>query len=240
MFFSNLNKTTIININYIDIWQIYTESAIFNLSSKFGKFFFVNKKMVEKLYNWMLKQAESKNAFPILMVISFIESSFFPLPPDPILAIVVAKNKDKTMRYAIACAIASVLGGFLGYYIGYAFFELIGLKILKFYGLVDKCESIMQTLNNWAFWIIVAKGLTPIPYKIVTIASGLAKIDLWTFGIASLLTRSARFLILSIICRKYGEQLLCFIEKNKKIALFLIIVGLIIGFLLIKLFYQLS
>ncbi len=191
--------------------------------------------MVEKLYDWMIKQAESKNAVSVLMFISFIESSFFPLPPDPILAIIVAKNRDKTMYYAGMCTIASVFGGFLGYYIGYTFFELIGSKILVFYGQMQKFEGMVDTLNEWAFWIICAKGLTPIPYKIVTIASGFAKINIFTFAVASLITRSMRFIFLSIICKIFGEQFLIFIEKNKKITLFLIVISVIVGFLLVKL-----
>ena len=155
---------------------------------------------------------------------------------DPVLAIVVAKNRHKAMYYAAICAIASVLGGFLGYYIGYAFFELIGSKILVFYGQMDKFESVVTTLNEWAFWIICAKGLTPIPYKIVTIACGFAKIDLLTFGIASLITRSARFMLLSFVCKKFGEQFLNFIEKHKTATLVLIVLTVIIGFLLVKLF----
>jgi membrane protein YqaA with SNARE-associated domain len=170
------------------------------------------------------------------MLISFIESSFFPLPPDPILAIVVAKNKNKAFYYACMCTLASVLGGFLGYYIGYAFFELIGSRILSFYGQTEKFESVVVTLNKYAFWIICAKGLTPIPYKIVTIASGLAKIDLHTFAIASIITRGLRFTILSIICKKYGNSILDFIEKHKRVALSLVIVSVIVGFLLVKLF----
>jgi membrane protein YqaA with SNARE-associated domain len=183
-----------------------------------------------------MKQAESKNALPLLMFVSFIESSFFPFPPDPVLAVVVAKNKHRAMYYAMACALASILGGFLGYYIGYACFELIGVKILAFYGQMEKFDSIVKTLNDWAFWIICAKGLTPIPYKIVTIASGFAKIDLCTFAVASFITRSARFIVLSIICKKYGEQFLKFIEKHKKTTLILIIAGVVVGFLLVKLF----
>lgn len=133
------------------------------------------------------------------------------------------------------CTIASVLGGFLGYYIGYAFFELIGSKILVFYGQMNKFEGMVETLNEWAFWIICAKGLTPIPYKIVTIASGFAKIDLCTFAIASMITRSMRFMILSFICKRYGEQFLKFIEKNKKLTLLLIIMSVVLGFSLVKL-----
>jgi membrane protein YqaA with SNARE-associated domain len=192
--------------------------------------------MIEKIYDWMMRQAESKNALWLLIFVSFIESSFFPLPPDPVLAIVVAKNKDKALSYGLICAAASVLGGFLGYYIGYAFFELIGSKILACYGQAKNFNDLTVTLNKWAFWIICAKGLTPIPYKIVTIASGFTKINFCTFAIASIITRGTRFLILSFICRALGDKFLNFIEKHKKFTLYLIIIGVIIGFLLVKLF----
>jgi membrane protein YqaA with SNARE-associated domain len=192
--------------------------------------------MTKKIYDWMLRQARGKGAVRILAVVSFIESSFFPLPPDPVLAIVVAKNRHRATYYAAVCAIASVLGGFLGYYIGYAFFESIGASILAFYGQTEKFGEIAENLNKWAFWIICAKGLTPIPYKIVTIGSGFAKIDLCTFAVASLITRSGRFLLLSAICKKFGEQFLNFIEKNRGTTLFLIVLSVVVGFLLVKLF----
>jgi membrane protein YqaA with SNARE-associated domain len=192
--------------------------------------------MIEKSYNWILKKAESKNVVWVLALISFAESSFFPFPPDPVLAIVVTKNKDKALYYAAVCALASVLGGFFGYYIGYTFFELIGSRILAFYGQVENFNEVIVTLNKWAFWIICAKGLTPIPYKIVTIASGFAKIGLGTFAMASIITRSTRFLFVSLICQALGERFLAFIEKYKKITLLLIIISVVIGFLLVKLF----
>ena len=191
--------------------------------------------MMEKLYNWMMHQAESKNAIKVLIFVSFIESSFFPLPPDPILAIVVAKNKDRAIYYALLCALASILGGFLGYYIGYAFFELIGSKVLEFYGQVDRFEDIVKTLNDWAFWIICAKGLTPIPYKIITIACGFAKINLLTFGVASLITRTARFLLLSFVCKRYGDWVLRLMDRHKKATIFLVMLMVVIGFILVKL-----
>ena len=133
------------------------------------------------------------------------------------------------------CTLASVIGGFLGYYIGYEFFELIGSKILIFYGQMDKFETTVKTLNDWAFWIICAKGLTPIPYKIITIASGFAKIDLVTFGVASMITRSMRFTILSLLCKKFGGPILNFMEENKKITLAIVILTVVVGFLLVKL-----
>lgn len=192
--------------------------------------------MINKLYDWMMRQAESEHVLRLLLFVSFIESSFFPLPPDPVLAIVVAKNKHKAMYYAAVCAVASVLGGFLGYYIGYAFFELIGSKVLAFYGQMDKFNTVVQSLNEWAFWIICAKGLTPIPYKIVTIACGFAKIDLLTFAVASMITRTARFMLLSFICKKYGEHVLGFMNKHKTATVVIIILAIIAGFALVKLY----
>lgn len=196
---------------------------------------------MEKLYNWMMQQAESKNATKVMLFVSFVESSFFPLPPDPILAMVVAKNRNKALYYAAICAVASILGGFLGYYIGYAFFEILGSKVLSFYGQMNNFENMVQTLNKWAFWIICAKGLTPIPYKIITIACGFAKINLMTFAIASIITRSARFLLLSFIFKRYGQHLLNFMEKHKKATVILVVMGVLIGFALVKvisLFYE--
>lgn len=192
--------------------------------------------MIDKVYNWMMEHAKSKNALLLLLGISFAESSFFPFPPDPVLAVIVAKNKNKTFYYALLCTIASVAGGFLGYYIGYSFFELIGHKILSFYGQVDKFHELSITLNKWAFWIICAKGLTPIPYKIVTITSGFAKIDLLVFAVASIITRSMRFFLLSYLCKIFGDDVLRFIEKNKKLTIVLILVSIIVGFWLVKLF----
>ena len=193
--------------------------------------------MIEKLYDWMMKQAESKNALRVLMFVSFIESSFFPLPPDPVLAVVVAKNRDQAMYYAIMCTIASVLGGFLGYFIGYEFFQTLGVYILNWFNITpEKFDELVLQMgrDTWAFWLICAKGLTPIPFKVVTIASGFAKVNLLVFFVASIITRTTRFIVLSWICKKYGNQVLEFIEKHKKIALFAIIFIVVIGFMLIK------
>ncbi|MDR2267837.1 MAG: DedA family protein [Holosporaceae bacterium] len=194
--------------------------------------------MFEKLYDWILKKAESRHASSVLMVISFIESSFFPFPPDPLLAIVVAKNQKRYMYYALLCSGASVLGGFLGYYIGYECFDLIGSTILKWLDQTDNFQRIVQseTFNKYAFLLICAKGLTPIPYKIVTIASGFTKVDLLTFTTASIITRGMRFIALSLICRRYGNFMLGFIEQHKKTVFFLMLAIIVIGFLLIKIF----
>lgn len=193
--------------------------------------------MLDKMYDWMMKQAESKNALRVLMFVSFIESSFFPLPPDPVLAVVVAKNRNKAMYYATMCAIASILGGFLGYFIGYACFKTLGVYILDWFNITpDKFDELVLNMgrDTWAFWLICAKGLTPIPFKIVTIASGFAKVNLLVFFIASTITRTSRFILLSWVCKKYGNYVLNFIEKNKKLTLIAVVLFVIIGFWLIK------
>lgn len=195
--------------------------------------------MLEKCYDWMMKQAESRNALRILVFVSFIESSFFPLPPDPVLAVVVAKNRDKAMYYAIMCTLASVLGGFLGYFIGYACFKTLGVYILNWFNITpEKFNELILNMgrDTWAFWLICAKGLTPIPFKIVTIASGFAKVNLLVFFVASVITRTTRFIVLSWICKKYGNFVLDFIEKHKKVAIMSVILLLIVGFALLKLF----
>lgn len=195
--------------------------------------------MLDSVYNWMMRQAQSKNAIWVLTLVSFVESSFFPLPPDPVLAIVVAKNKNKMMYYALLCTLASVLGGFLGYFIGYYVFEGLGEAILHFFKITpEQFQEMVQNMgrDTWAFWIICLKGLTPIPYKIVTIASGFAHVNLLIFAVASTITRSMRFLVLSYICKRYGDTVLNFMEKNKKLTLILIVGCVILGFALIKLF----
>lgn len=195
--------------------------------------------MLEKCYDWMMKQAESKNALRVLMFVSFIESSFFPLPPDPVLAVVVAKNRCRAMYYAVMCTIASVLGGFLGYFIGYKCFQTLGVYILDWFNISpEKFNELILKMgrDTWAFWLICAKGLTPIPFKIVTIASGFAKVNLLVFFVASVITRTTRFIILSWVCKKYGNFVLNFIEKHKKIALIAILLLVIVGFVLLKLF----
>ena len=195
--------------------------------------------MLEKIYDWMMRQAESKHALRVLMFVSFIESSFFPLPPDPVLAVVVAKNKNRAMYYAIMCTLASVLGGFLGYFIGYACFQTLGVYILDWFNITpEKFDELVLKMgrDTLAFWLICAKGLTPIPFKIVTIASGFAKVNLVVFFVASMITRTMRFVILSWVCQKYGNYVLDFIEKHKRVALLSVVALVIVGFLLLKLF----
>src|SRR4029077_3978366 len=153
-------------------------------------------------------------AIPALGVVSFLESSFFPIPPDVMLIPMVLANRAKAFRIALVCTVCSVLGGLLGYAIGYYFFETIGEWVVRTYGLQAGLEKFRAGFQEWGIWIILIKGLTPIPYKLVTIASGAAHFDLFTFVWASILTGGIRFFLVAALLSIYGEPVRAFIEKR--------------------------
>lgn len=186
-----------------------------------------------KQKSWILRQADSKYAELILYTISFCESSFFPLPPDPILISLCSLHKKKIARYFILCTIASLVGGLLGYFIGYELFDTFGKMILSAYSYEEQFFKIVKQFNNWAFWIIALKGLTPIPFKIITIASGVAHVNLFTFITASFIARSFRFLLVAVLCYFYGDYVKIILEKYQKTALTLLIGVTILGFILL-------
>ena len=130
--------------------------------------------MIRSLYDWVIRLAGHRRAIPALGVISFLESSLFPIPPDVMLVPMVLANKAKAFRIALVCTVCSVLGGLLGYAIGYYFFETIGEWVVKTYGLQSGLAAFRAGFEEYGIWIILIKGLTPIPYKLVTIASGVA------------------------------------------------------------------
>jgi membrane protein YqaA with SNARE-associated domain len=191
---------------------------------------------LSKLYDWVIGKAQSPSAIWWLIAVSFAESSFFPAPPDILLVPMCLSKRDKAWIYGLWCTFASVIGGFLGYWIGCSLFEGIGGKLLDLYGYRSSFERLIKELQDWAFWAISIKGITPIPYKIVTIASGAAKIDLKVFFCASLIARSLRFFLLSGLCWRYGGAIESFINNYlNKIAfgsLFLIIIGFVIFYFL--------
>ncbi len=189
---------------------------------------------LKRLYDWVLKRSQKPSAIWWLICVSFAESSFFPAPPDILLVPMCLSHRNRAWSYGIICTISSVIGGLFGYLVGYTLFESIGVAILEFYNYQDAFERVIAEFRSWAFWAIALKGLTPIPYKIVTIACGVAKIDLKIFLLASIIARSMRFLAISGLCWYYGEPVKKFIEKNlNKVAIGggLLLIG---GFLLFK------
>jgi membrane protein YqaA with SNARE-associated domain len=177
-----------------------------------------------------MRLAQHRYAIPFMGVVSFAESSFFPIPPDVMLVPMVLANRNKAFTIAMVCTVGSVLGGLLGYAIGYYFFETIGAWVVKTYGLQAGLESFRHGFAEYGTWIILIKGLTPIPYKLVTIASGAAHFDLFTFVWASIVTRGARFFIVAALLWKYGEPIRAFIEQRLTLVTWLFLIALVGGF----------
>src|SRR5262249_58998461 len=146
--------------------------------------------------------------------ISFAESPFLPLPPDFLLVPMTLARPRRAWLIATVCTVASVLGGFVGYAIGYFLFDAVGRPVLEFYHAMDKYEALKAGFAQWGGWIIILKGLTPIPFKLVTIASGVAKFNLVVFALASLVSRSLRFFLLAALLWRFGEPVRDFIERR--------------------------
>lgn len=158
----------------------------------------------QKLYNWFLAKSTDPNALWILSAISFAESSFFPIPPDILIVPLVLADRRKAWKIAALATLTSVLGGLVGYAIGYGLYETLGMWVIKTYSLQGAFTRFQEDFLQWGFWIIVLKGFTPIPFKLVTIASGLFRLDLPTFFIASTLARGMRFYVLSAVLWYFG------------------------------------
>jgi membrane protein YqaA with SNARE-associated domain len=173
--------------------------------------------MLRKLYDWAMGLAGSRQAPAGLAVVSFAESSFFPIPPDVMLAPMVLAKPDKAFVYAGICTAASVLGGILGYAIG-MYLEPVGMWLLNFMGHPDGKAAFQKWFDEWGLWVILIKGATPIPYKLVTITAGLAQFSLFTFIWASVLTRGLRFFAVAAILKYAGPAMLA--EFEKRMALY--------------------
>ena len=193
---------------------------------------------MRRLYDWVMGLAQHPRAIPAMGVVSFAESSFFPIPPDVMLVPMVLANRHKAFTIAAVCTVCSVLGGMLGYAIGYYFFETIGAWVIKTYGLQAGMEKFRDEFARWGIWVILIKGLTPIPYKLVTIASGAAHFDLFTFVWASIVTRGARFFLVAALLWKYGEPIRTFIEKRLTLVMWAFLIALVGGFVAVKYLFR--
>ncbi len=189
---------------------------------------------MKKIYDWMLNAASKENALWVLFAVSFIESSFFPIPPDIMLIPMVLATPKKAWKIAGTCTIASVLGGYFGYAIGFLGFDLIAKPLLEFYGYMDKFDSFKQYYIEYGAWIVFAAGLTPFPYKVITIASGAVGMNLVVFGIASIVARGMRFFLVSGMLKVCGEPIKEFIEKHFGLLSIIFFILLFGGFILIK------
>jgi len=169
--------------------------------------------MFRKLYDWVFSLARSRHATPALAVVSFAESSVFPVPPDVMLAPMILARPEKAYFYAFVCTVASVLGGILGYAIGYYLTDL-GLWLMSLLGHADGLEEFQHWFDRWGLAVILIKGLTPVPYKLVTIASGLAGFSFPVFVAASVVTRGGRFFAEAWVLKRWGPAMLAQVEKR--------------------------
>ncbi|MEB3702804.1 DedA family protein [Candidatus Bealeia paramacronuclearis] len=186
--------------------------------------------MLRKFYDWMLSFADHPRAIWVLSAVSFAESSFFPIPPDPLYIAMLLSNRDKVWKLAFICTITSVLGGLLGYAIGYSLYETLGEWILHTYGLQAAFDKFQHSFNQWGFWIVALKGLTPIPYKVVTIACGLTGLDIFKFMLASVIARGFRFFMLATLFWYYGPSIKTYIDENLTLVTFVALAALVGGF----------
>jgi membrane protein YqaA with SNARE-associated domain len=191
-------------------------------------------KIIKKLYDWVLHWAETPYAIPALFLLSFSESSFFPVPPDVLLIALAISIPQKSFKYAAICATASVLGGILGYYIGFYSYEAVGKPIVEFYHGQEIMNAIKLKYDQHGFLGILIAAITPIPYKVFTIASGVFKFDFLLFLVASILGRSFRFFVVAGLIWKFGPAIKNFIEKYFNLLSFVFIVLLVGGFILMK------
>ena len=190
--------------------------------------------MLRRFYDRVLALAASPRAPWWLAAISFAESSFFPVPPDALLVPMVLARPERAYRLALICTLASVAGGVLGYVIGYALYDAVAGPLIRFYHYEAAAESFVQRFQEYGLWVILIKGLTPIPYKIVTIASGLAHFNFGVFLAASVLTRGARFFLVAALLRRYGSPVREFIERRLTLVTSVTAAGIVFGFVVLR------
>jgi membrane protein YqaA with SNARE-associated domain len=189
---------------------------------------------MQRMYDWMMGLAGSKRAPHALFGVSFIESSFFPIPPDLMLIPMVLADRRKAWWYATLATVGSVLGGLLGYAIGYYLLDTVGQPVIRFYGLAQKFDQAATWFNENGVWVLIAKGMTPIPYKLLTITAGAVKMNLAAFVAASIVARAMRFYLVAGLLYFFGEPIKAFIEKRLTLVTTAFVVLLVGGFVAVK------
>jgi membrane protein YqaA with SNARE-associated domain len=190
--------------------------------------------MLRRLYDWTLEFARHRHAGRALGFISFIESSVFPIPPDVLMIPMVIAERAKAWLFASIATVCSVLGGFAGYAIGYFLFDAVGQPLLEIYGYDEKFTEFAGRYNDYGAWVVFIAGVTPFPYKVITIASGVTSLDILVFGVASVLARGLRFFVLCGLLYWFGPPIRDFVEKYLGLVATAFVILLIGGFVAIK------
>jgi membrane protein YqaA with SNARE-associated domain len=191
--------------------------------------------IVRRVYERSLAWVQTPYGLWALFWLAVAESSFFPIPPDVFLIVLCVAAPQKSLRYAAICAGGSVLGGAIGYGLGLGLMDTVGYRILSWYGLTAKYETVQALYQQYDAWAVGAAGFTPLPYKLFTITAGAFKVDFGTFILVSLVSRSARFLLVAAFIYRFGAPVRHFIERYFNLLSILFLVLLVGGYLLIKL-----
>jgi membrane protein YqaA with SNARE-associated domain len=191
--------------------------------------------MLRALYDWTMRLAAHPRAPWALGAVSFVESSVFPIPPDTLLIPMVLADRRKAWFYAALCTVTSVLGGMAGYLIGLLLFDVLGRPLLELYGYSQHFEQFASRYNEWGAWIVFFAGVTPFPYKVITIASGVTQLDLLVFVVASILARGLRFFLVAALLYVFGPPIRAFIERRLGLVATIATVLLLGGFAAVRL-----
>jgi membrane protein YqaA with SNARE-associated domain len=191
---------------------------------------------LKKLYDWVLHWADTPYGPLALFLLAFAESSFFPVPPDPLLIALCLGAIKKSWRFAFYTAVASVIGGVVGYFVGFGIWEIVDSLFFKYVpGFTESLfQRVMTNYSEYGFWYVFLAGFTPIPYKVFTIASGVFKLNFFLFLLASTISRSLRFFAVAALFRKFGPGIKIFIDKYFNLLAILFLMLLVGGFLIIK------
>ncbi|MGI3185534.1 YqaA family protein [Nioella aestuarii] len=190
--------------------------------------------MIRRLYDWTISLAEHRYALVALAIVSFLESSVFPIPPDILMIPMIIAVPRRAFLIATVCLVSSVLGGLMGYYIGYGLFETVGRPVLEFYGKDAYFEEFATRYNEWGAWAVLIAGVTPFPYKVITIMSGVTQLNLGVFMVASVIARGLRFFIVAALLWKFGAPIRDFIERRLGLMFTLFVILLLGGFYVVK------
>ena len=192
--------------------------------------------LLRSLYSWTLRKAEHKYSSWVLSIVSFAESSFFPIPPDVLLIPMIIAKRTKAWTYAFICTLSSVFGGVVGYAIGFFLFNSIGILIVEFYHLTNSFNTFENYYKEYGILIVLGAGFTPFPFKFITIASGVFSLNIFLFIFTAFIARGFRFYLLAILLFIFGEKIKFLIDKYFNILAVLFFILLIGSFMLIKLF----
>ncbi len=190
--------------------------------------------MIRRLYNWTLALADSPYALWALAFVAFLESSVFPIPPDIIMIPMILARPNRAFLIAGVALVASVTGALLGYYIGASLFDVVGKPMLEFYGKTDAAEQFNQRFQDWGAWAVLIAGVTPFPFKVITIMSGWTGLNLGVFIVSSIIARGLRFYIVAALLWKFGTPIRDFIERRLGLMFTLCVVLILGGFYLVK------